>query len=64
VLSCQSITVLHPKLLFPGALNDNYAALRWLHDNAEALGVNSARIDIGGGGERSVRDAKRRVSFA
>ena len=39
---------LAPETRFPGALEDNYAALRWLHGNAEALGVDPKRIAIGG----------------
>lgn len=39
---------LAPETRFPGALEDNYAALRWLHGNAEALGVDPQRIAIGG----------------
>jgi triacylglycerol lipase len=32
-----------------GALEDCYAALKWLHAEAEALGIDRARIAIGGG---------------
>jgi acetyl esterase/lipase len=39
---------LAPETRFPGALDDNYAALRWLHAHAEELGVDPARIAIGG----------------
>ena len=39
---------LAPETPFPGALEDNYAALRWLHSNTEALGVDPKRIAIGG----------------
>lgn len=39
---------LAPETRFPGALDDNYAALRWLHDQADALGIDRARIAIGG----------------
>ena len=39
---------LAPKTLFPGALEDNYAALRWLYNNADSLGVERSRIAIGG----------------
>ena len=33
-----------PETPFPGPRDDCYAALQWLHDNAERLGVDSARI--------------------
>jgi acetyl esterase/lipase len=39
---------LAPETRFPGALEDNYAALRWLHANADALGIDRKRIAIGG----------------
>jgi acetyl esterase/lipase len=51
--ACQCLLVsvdyrLAPETPFPGALEDNYAALRWLHGNAKALGVDPKRIAIGG----------------
>ncbi|GAA3703872.1 hypothetical protein GCM10022268_11850 [Sphingomonas cynarae] len=39
---------LAPKAAFPAALDDNLAALCWVHDHAGALGVDPARIAIGG----------------
>jgi acetyl esterase/lipase len=39
---------LAPETPFPGSLEDNYAALRWLHGNAAALGVDAHRIGVGG----------------
>ena len=39
---------LAPETHFPGSLEDNYAALRWLYKNADELGVNRKRIAIGG----------------
>jgi acetyl esterase/lipase len=39
---------LAPETPFPGALNDNYASLLWLHANADRLGVDPERIAIGG----------------
>ena len=39
---------LAPETQFPGAIEDCYAALSWLHQNASALGVDRTRIVIGG----------------
>lgn len=39
---------LAPETRFPGALDDNYAALKWLHDHAEALHVDRSRIAVVG----------------
>ncbi len=39
---------LAPETPFPGALDDNYAALSWLHDNADALGIDRTRISVMG----------------
>lgn len=46
---CVVVTVdyrLAPETRFPGSLEDNYAALRWLHSNAEALGIDRSRIAL------------------
>ena len=37
---------LAPETRFPGSLEDNYAALRWLHANAKELGVDGKRIAL------------------
>jgi len=39
---------LAPETAFPGALEDNYAALRWMNLNAASLGIDLARIAVGG----------------
>lgn len=48
---CFIVTVdyrLAPETRFPGSLHDNFAALTWLHDNADALGVDRERIVVMG----------------
>ncbi|WP_328293520.1 alpha/beta hydrolase [Kineococcus sp. NBC_00420] len=40
---------LAPENPHPGPVEDCYAALRWLHGNADDLGVDRSRIAIGGG---------------
>ena len=50
---CECVVVsveyrLAPGTPFPGSLEDNYAALRWVYDNADELGVDRTRIAIGG----------------
>ena len=39
---------LAPGTRFPGSLEDNYAALRWVYENANELGIDRTRIAIGG----------------
>ena len=39
---------LAPETPFPGALEDSYAALKWLHANANSLGADPKRIAIMG----------------
>lgn len=50
-LGCTILSVgyrLAPETVFPGARDDRYAALAWLHDHAAELGVDPARIAVGG----------------
>lgn len=50
-LDCVVVSVdyrLAPETKFPGALEDCYAALTWLHAEARTLGVDAGRIAIGG----------------
>jgi acetyl esterase/lipase len=49
--NCVVVSVeyrLAPETRFPGSLEDNYTALRWLYANADALGVDRKRIAVGG----------------
>ncbi len=39
---------LAPETRYPGALQDNYAALKWVHAHAAELGIDRARIAVGG----------------
>ena len=39
---------LAPEFPFPAALNDNYLALSWMHEQAAKLEIDSSRIAIGG----------------
>jgi acetyl esterase/lipase len=39
---------LAPETRFPGPLEDNYAALKWLQANADSLGVDPGRIALFG----------------
>jgi acetyl esterase/lipase len=50
-LGCLVVSVdyrLAPETVAPGSVEDCYAVLRWLHDEAEALGVDRSRIAVGG----------------
>ena len=49
--NCVIVTVdyrLAPETRFPGSLEDNYTALKWLYDSANSLGVDSSRIAVMG----------------
>jgi acetyl esterase/lipase len=37
-----------PETPFPGAVEDCYSALKWIHENAFTLGVDPSRVAIGG----------------
>lgn len=50
-LGCTVLSVdyrLAPETVWPGALEDCYAALCWLHDNAERIGIDASRIAVAG----------------
>ena len=72
-LDCLVVTVdyrLAPWTKFPGALEDNHAALGWLHANASALNIDVRRIavmgDSAGGGHAAMLAiaARDRAEFA
>jgi acetyl esterase/lipase len=39
---------LAPETRYPGSLEDNYAALKWVHAHAAELGIDRAKIAVGG----------------
>jgi acetyl esterase/lipase len=39
---------LAPETRYPGSLEDNYAALKWVHAHAMELGIDRSRIAVGG----------------
>jgi acetyl esterase/lipase len=48
---CVAVTVeyrLAPETHFPGPLEDNYAALRWMHTHADELGIDTTCIAVKG----------------
>jgi len=50
---CHCIVVsvdyrLAPETRYPGSLEDNYAALKWVHAHAAELGIDRSRIAVGG----------------
>lgn len=48
-LDCPAVSVdyrLAPETTFAGSVEDNYAALKWLHANAGSLGADPARIAL------------------
>lgn len=50
-LRCVIVTVdyrLAPEVVFPGAVEDAYAALCWIMANADELGVDPARVGVAG----------------
>jgi acetyl esterase/lipase len=51
LLGCIGVSVqyrLAPETPYPGPLDDCYAGLSWVHKNATELGVDTARLGIGG----------------
>ena len=48
-LDCVAVSVeyrLAPETTYTGSIIDNYTGLKWLHDNAQALGVDPKRIAL------------------
>jgi acetyl esterase/lipase len=51
--NCHCVVVsvdyrLAPETRYPGSLEDNYAALKWVHAHAAELGIDRSRIAVGG----------------
>jgi acetyl esterase/lipase len=50
-LDCLVLSVdyrLAPETPFPGPMDDGYAALRWMHEQADVLGIDRRRIAVSG----------------
>jgi acetyl esterase/lipase len=50
-LGCVIVSVdyrLSPEIRFPGPMDDAYAALRWMHEQADVLGIDPQRIAVSG----------------
>jgi acetyl esterase/lipase len=50
-LGCMAVSVeyrLAPETTFAGSIEDNYSALKWLYDNADAIGADKTRIAVMG----------------
>lgn len=50
-LQCVGVSVeyrLAPETPYPGPLEDCYAGLKWVYQNAEMLGIDTSRLGIGG----------------
>ena len=50
---CRCVVVsvdyrLAPETRYPGSLEDNYAALKWVHAHAAELGIDRSKIAVGG----------------
>jgi len=50
---CRCVVVsvdyrLAPETRYPGSLEDNYTALKWVHANAAELGIDRSKIAVGG----------------
>ena len=50
-LGCMAVSVdyrLAPETTYAGSIEDNYAGLKWLYDNADAIGADKTRIAVMG----------------
>jgi acetyl esterase/lipase len=52
-IDCHCVVVsvdyrLAPETRYPGSLEDNYAALKWVHAHAAELGIDRSKIAVGG----------------